>query len=89
MLRMSSMRAPCGGHELQFRRRLRQVRSRLARRGDFDPAMHALFTFLHDREVERLAGLEIAGDEASENELVVPGVGQIPARPAKSPPRPR
>jgi hypothetical protein len=44
-----------------------------------DPAVHALLALLHDREVERLAGFEVASKEALKHELVIPGVWQLPA----------
>src|SRR5262249_37069791 len=65
--------------ELQCRRRLGIAARRLARGGNLDPAVHALLAFLHHREVQHLAGFEIAGDEAREHELVVTGVGQVAA----------
>src|SRR5262245_2264691 len=46
-----------------------------------DPAMDALLAFLHDREVESLARLELLGKHASEHKLVVVGIGELAARP--------
>src|ERR1700733_14249612 len=65
-------------HELQSRRRLRKIRA-LARK--LDPAMNPLFAFLHDREVDRLAGLQIAGEESHEDEFVVFIVREISTGP--------
>src|SRR5262245_2673754 len=48
---------------------------------DLDPAMDALLAFLHDREIDGLAGLELFREHAREHELVVVGVGQLAARP--------
>ena len=39
--------------------------------GNLDPAVHALLAFLHDREIDRLAGFELVGERAREHELVV------------------
>jgi len=44
--------------------------------------VHALFAFLHYREVHGLGRIEVAGKEALEDELVVPVVGELAAGPA-------
>src|SRR5262245_32288935 len=54
---------------------------RMAARRDLDPAVHALLAFLHDREVDRLPGLEIVRERADEYELIVLAVGQLAGRP--------
>src|SRR5262249_9610965 len=57
--------------KLQRRRRLGIVARGFARRRNLDPAMHALLALLHRRDIEHLARLEIARQEAAEHELVV------------------
>jgi hypothetical protein len=46
---------------------------------NLDPAMNALLAFLHDREIDGLAGLELVGEYAREHELVVIGIRQLAA----------
>src|SRR5689334_21740166 len=68
----------------QARRRLRTtfaLCAMIAVLRNLDPAMDALLAFLHDREIESLAGLELLGKHAREHELVVVGVGKLAARP--------
>src|SRR3954469_8749479 len=67
--------------QLQAGRRLAIVGAGFACFRDLDPAVHAGLAFLHDREIDRLTGLEIAGEIALEDELVIPGIGQLAALP--------
>src|SRR3954464_11491880 len=64
--------------QLERRCRLRAFSLR-AGGGNLDPAVHALLAFLHDREIDRLAGFELVGERAREHELVVIGVGELAA----------
>ena len=67
--------------KLQPRCRLRIVAGSLAVSRNLDPAVHALFAFLHHREIQHLAGNQIVGEISLEHEFIIMRIRQFVARP--------
>src|SRR4029077_17374604 len=68
----ASMPWPRRGQQSQDRCGLWIVRRRFSGSGNLNPAVHTLFAFLHNREVDGFGGIKVARQKALEYELIVP-----------------